>query len=92
LVLFSYQLIYCRLTKDVYHTTKVLLLLNAGKEKDVKGKNLADIEIEQDLMHYDEKDNIEKNSMDQVLKMIIQKKTTMRIQLLLLRLLNPLLQ
>jgi hypothetical protein len=40
---FSFHLIYCRLTEDVYQTAKVLLLLNAGEGKEVKGYNLAEI-------------------------------------------------
>lgn len=42
-----------RLTEDVYQTAKVakvLLLLNAGKGSELKGKNLAEIQIEDDAL------------------------------------------
>ncbi|KAF5278779.1 hypothetical protein FQA39_LY18355 [Lamprigera yunnana] len=42
------------LSEDVYQTAKVakvLLLLNAGKEKELKGKNLEDIQINEDVIN-----------------------------------------
>lgn len=44
-----------RLTEDIYQTAKVakvLLLLNAGKGTDLKGKSLSEIEVMDDLIEY----------------------------------------
>lgn len=46
-----YTIPYCRLSEDLYQTAKVakvLLLLNAGKGKEFKGKSLKDVQITED--------------------------------------------
>ncbi|CAG9827018.1 unnamed protein product [Diabrotica balteata] len=48
---------FYRLTEDVYQTAKVakvLLLLNAGKGSELKGKNLKEIEITKDILLLEE--------------------------------------
>lgn len=48
------------MTEDVYQTAKVakvLLLLNAGKGSELKGKSLAEVEVTaEEVIEYDEKD------------------------------------
>ncbi|XP_045478739.1 uncharacterized protein LOC123683842 [Harmonia axyridis] len=51
---------FYRLPEDIYQTAKVakvLLLLNEGKGKEFKGKSLADIEISEDLLEIEQKED-----------------------------------
>lgn len=49
----------CRLADDAYQTAKVakvLLLLNSGKGAELKGKNLEEIEVSEDVVDFEELD------------------------------------
>ena len=56
--------LFIRLTEDLYQTAKVakvLLLLNAGKGHEFKGKSLSQIEVEQEEI-FDDNDNTDEAS------------------------------
>ncbi|CAG9763731.1 unnamed protein product [Ceutorhynchus assimilis] len=52
---------FYRLTEDIYQTAKVakvLILLNAGKGNEFKGKSLTEIEVNQHVLEYDDTDDL----------------------------------
>lgn len=62
---------FYRLTDDTYQTAKVakvLLLLNAGKGNEFKGKSLNEIEVSQDVIDFDEKDEDENMQQNKLFK------------------------
>lgn len=63
--------LYFRLPQDMYQTAKVakiLLLLEQGKGEKFKGKNLNEIEIENEIYYSSESDNDEEPLINKVLR------------------------
>lgn len=64
-----YTIPCCRLSEDLYQTAKVakvLLLLNAGKGKEFKGKSLKDVQITEDeILDANTTTKVETNQVDE---------------------------